>query len=139
MEIVNKGRKMVIAMITIVLTMDILTILRVSSTYAISGNLELASSKLIQGAFRLLLTGLMLFFLYKGHRWAKWLTVVLFSIAGISSVLLLISGFNLILFAMGVIYVLLGVIIISSGSVNNFFRYQRGELTLSEGEDVNIN
>lgn len=126
MEMVNKGRKMVISLITIALLMDILTIVSTSLIYVKSDRMDLASSELLRGTFRLIVTGLILFFLYKGHQWAKWLFAVLFIISGFASFLSLIILLNFIILVMGIIHISLGMMLILSKNINYFLKYQKG-------------
>lgn len=138
MEMVNKGKKLVIGLIVIVLLINIVSIAFVSSIYAVSGRMDLASYKLLQGIFRFILEVLLLFFMYKGHRWAKWLFVMLFMLAGIMALLGLISEFNLIVLVLGLVYVCFGVMMIFSRSVKTFFLYQRGLYHSSPDEGISI-
>jgi len=122
----------------IVLLIDIKTTASVSWIYAVSGRMDLASYKFLRGIFRFIFTGLLLFFLYKGHRWAKWLSVALFGLGGLASLVSLVSSFNLILLIMGSVYAFFCISLIVSGSVNNFLRYQRGVVTPNLREDTHI-
>ena len=138
MDMVNKGRKMVTALIVVILLVDIITVASVSSIYAVSGRADLASFKLLQGIFRFILTGLLMFYLYKGHRWAKWLSAVLFGLGGFVALVSLVSIFNLVLLTMGLVYAFFCISLIASGSVNKFLQYQRGVFTPNLGEDARI-
>lgn len=126
MEMVNKGRKIVIALIVIILLIDIIVGASVSSFYAENGTMDMASYKLSQGIIRFILTALLMFFLYKGHSLAKWLSVVLFGLAGLGSLIQLVLSFNAVSLAMGLAYIFFGAMLVASTSVNDFFRYQRG-------------
>jgi hypothetical protein len=126
LEMVNRGRKMVIAMIVIVLLIDIITTASTCLIYAASGSYELVSSNLTPGIVRFIITALIMFYLYKGYGWAKWLSVILFLIGGLVSLFLIVSDFHVILLVLGLVYIFFGTMMIVSGSVNNFFRYQRG-------------
>lgn len=136
MNMVNKGKKMIIILIVTVLLIEITLIAILSSFYAAHGRLELASFKLLQGIFRLMLTGLILFFLYKGHRWAKTLLIILFISGGLISLLSLVSNFNIISLALGLVYVLFSVMMIVSKNVNVFLEYQRGEFVPDLDENI---
>lgn len=139
MEIVNRGKKLVIAQIVIILLIDIVVTVWLSSLYIISGRMDLASSRIWQGFIRFLLTGSVLYFMYKGHRWAKWLLAVLLILGGLSGLASLTSGFNLTLIAMSLVYGCIGIMMIFSKSINTFYLYQRGLYHLNVEENIHIN
>lgn len=124
MELVARGRRMLIIMISVLLLVDISTTIVVSYLYARYGYTSQALSGLITGATRLAITALILFFLYKGHRWAKWLIVILMLFAGFFSVLTLSS---MLAKTLGVLFIAFGIILIVSRSINEFFQYQRSK------------
>lgn len=127
MEMVNKGKKIVIALIVTVLLVSIIIGVSVSSLYAVGGQADVASYKLIQSLVRWILTAILMFFLYKGHSWAKWLFIVLFGLAALIVLLSLNAGFNVILVAVGTIYAFFCVMLICSQSVKAFLQYQKDE------------
>lgn len=135
MEKVNKGRKMVIAIIAIVLIIDLAIATITSSMYAVSGKMDFASYRLMQSICRFIIEGILSIFLYKGHRWAKWTWIVLFTIVGTFSLISLLVGFNVIILAMGLVYLFFGIILIISCNINLFFRFQRG-VFIPESDDV---
>lgn len=124
MDKINKGKKMVIIMIMIVLLIDIFTIASTISNYIWEDQMNLVPYKLFQGIVRLILTALLMFFLYKGKRWAKWITIILFFTAGISSLLIMLTTFNILLFSIGVVYTIFGVMMIVPGNVYYFLQDQ---------------
>jgi hypothetical protein len=126
MEKVNKGKNIVITLIVIVLLFEVISDVSVISIYVARGKANLASSELIQDITRLILTILLMYFLYKGHSWAKWITVVLFMIGGLLGLVSMLSSFNVIILLLSLVYIAVGVIMITSSSVNEFLRYQRG-------------
>lgn len=126
MEMVNKGRKMVISLITIALLIDIITIVSSSLIYVTIDRMDLTYSQLLRGTFRLLVSGIIFFFLYKGHRWAKWLIVVLFIVSGLLTFLSLILFINLLILVLGIIHIFLGIMLILSKNINYFLKYQKG-------------
>lgn len=132
MELVQKGKKIVISIIVLMLLIDIVIIAVTSSVLAVSGYVSYATYNLMKGIFRFVLTVLVLFFLYKGYRWAKWLMVSLLFLGGGYAVLSLISAFNIVVLAMAAIYICIGVILIFSKPVNDFFRYQKGDYQRKE-------
>jgi hypothetical protein len=134
MQSVLRGKKITIAIIVIMLLIDITTTVIISSIYSAYGDTGQASYKIMQGIFRLILTGLLLFFLYKGHQWAKWIIAILALIAGGMS---LFSVFNVFIILMAAIYIITGVLLIASKDIKHFMLYQRGELPTSVDESNN--
>lgn len=139
MENVNKGKKNIIGIIVLILLIDIITITVTSSLYAVYGNHEYATYKLMQGMFRFLLTGILLFFLYKGHKWAKWLTTFLFIIGGLLAIISLLVRFNFLMLLMGIVYGGICIVLIKSSSIKDFMRYQRGEANIVDDISDNSN
>ncbi len=139
MEIVNKGKKLVICLIVTILILNFIVTAILSSLYAISNRMDLANYRIIQGIFRFIVSGVILYFMYKGHQWAKWLLVVLFMVGGISGFISLTSGFNLILVVLSIVYVCFGAMMIFSRSINTFYLYQRGLYPLDIVDDVSMN
>jgi len=129
MNRVNKGRKIVLSMAIILFLIDLIVIASVSMIYAKADMMSIAYDKIMSGIFRLTYTGVLLYYLYKGRRWAKRVLTVLLMIAGAGSLLSLVSGFNWVLLSLGLIYVSVAIILILSRSVNDFFLYKRGEIT----------
>lgn len=128
MEKVLKGKKIVIAIIVIFLLIDITTTVVTASIYASTGAMEEVAGKIIRGAIRFLLTCLLFFFLYKGHKWAKWLIVVLAILSGLFSALAFLATLSWVMLALAVVNIGVGIVLLASGSVRDFFKYQRGEL-----------
>lgn len=125
MEKVAIGKKLVIGIIIVLLLNDILTTLSTTSLYALNGYLGKASQSLLQGIIRLIFTGIVLFFLYNGRNWAKWLMVILLAMGTLLSLVSLFSGFNLILLAMGMIYLGIVLALLFSSSIEEFFAHQK--------------
>ncbi len=132
MESTVKGKKMVIGIIVLVLLIDIITIIVTSSLYVSAGDMALALSKSLTGIIRIVIEGVILLFMYKGHKWAKWLIAVLLLIGGLLSVISMLAGINLALFVAGVIYVVSGATLIFSFPVNCFLNSQKGIIPNSE-------
>ncbi|HWT73150.1 MAG TPA: hypothetical protein VN258_00275 [Mobilitalea sp.] len=137
MEKVNKGKKWAIAIIVIILLVEVFSTGYVYHNYISSGRADIASAKLFQGFVRFIIVGTILFFVYKGDRWAKWLSIVLLMLGGLISLSTLLIIFNIVLLAMGVIYLSVAIILISSASMNEFFRYQRGSIHINSSENMN--
>jgi hypothetical protein len=127
MDLVSKGRKIIISIIVVLLLFDIAVIAITSSLYAAHGLYDYASFKLMQGLFRFTLEVIILFFLYRGHRWAKWLLIVLLAAAGLFSLISLISDFDLIVLIIGLMFIFIVAVLIFSESVKEFLYYQREE------------
>jgi len=127
MDLVSKGRKIIISIIVVLLLFDIAVIAITSSLYAAHGLYDYASFKLMQGLFRFTFEVIILFFLYKGHRWAKWLLIVLLVAAGLFSLISLISNFDLLVLIIGLMLIFIVAVLIFSESVKEFLYYQREE------------
>ncbi len=125
METIEKGKKLVTSIIILILLIDIFTIAITSSINAVNGMMSDATYKIIQGIFRLVLEGLILFFLYKGHKWAKWLMSILLFIGGLFSIITFITSFSIIILSMGLVYIVSGINLTSSKSVKLFLEYQK--------------
>lgn len=125
METIEKGKKLVTSIIILILLIDIFTIAITSSINAVNGMMSDATYKIIQGIIRLLLEGLILFFLYKGHKWAKWLISILLFIGGLFSIITFITSFSIIILSMGLVYIVSGINLTSSKCVKLFLEYQK--------------
>ncbi len=125
METIEKGKKLVTSIIILILLIDIFTIAITSSINAVNGMMSDATYKIIQGIIRLLLEGLILFFLYKGHKWAKWLMSILLFIGGLFSIITFITSFSIIILSMGLVYIVSGINLTSSKCVKLFLEYQK--------------
>jgi uncharacterized membrane protein YfhO len=135
MASVEKGKKIIVGVVVSLLLIDFITTAATSSLYATNGMMEQASYKLLQGMFRFILTGVILFFLYKGHKWAKLLITILLLAGGLAVLLSLSNSFNLITLAMGAIYFFISFILLTSNSVNKFMKAQRGEIVTEDTSD----
>lgn len=131
MDNIRKGKKYLIAIIVTILLIDIATTIFISSIYASFDRMDKASYQLLQGIFRLLLTCLLLLFLYKGHNWSKWIIVILLGLGGVYS--LIGSGFNIILIILGIVYLFISITLVVSKKIKSFMSFQRdGVVTDSE-------
>jgi len=133
MESVLKGRKIVIGIIITILLIDFITIAVTSSLSVSYGNIEEATYNLMQGIFRFILECLLLFFLYKGHKWAKWTILILFFLGGLFSLISLLQIFNIFLLFLGLIYISIGITLLKSSSVKDFLRYQKDKSDFGNG------
>jgi len=132
METIIKGKRLVIGIIALVLLIDIITIVVTASVYVSAGDMGLALSKSVTGVIRFALEGVILFFLYKGHAWAKWLIAVLLFIGGLLSIVSMLAGIDIVLLVGGVIHLVSGATLIFSFSVKSFLNSQRGIVNPSE-------
>ena len=135
MSSIEKGKKIIVGVVALLLLIDFITTAAASSLYATNGMMEQASYKLLQGMFRFILTGVILFFLYKGHKWAKLLITILLLAGGLAVLLSLSNSFNLITLAMGAIYFFISFVLLTSNSVNKFMKFQRGEIVTEDASD----
>lgn len=99
---VERGRKIILAIIAILLF-----------------------SAFVKGTFIFFLEGIILFFVYKGHEWAKWLITILLFYWIVLSFVFTSSVFNIFLLLMVLVYLAIGVILISSSSVKKFMIFQK--------------
>jgi hypothetical protein len=137
MESIDKGKKLVTSIIILILLIDIFTIAITSSIYAVNGMMSYATYKIMQGIFRFILEGLILFFLYKGHKWAKWLLIILLFIGGLFSLISFLANFSFIVLLLGIVYIVIGMILTTSKSVKIFFEFQKGGEKFTSDDEFN--
>lgn len=121
---IHRGKYILLAIIGVILAADIISIIANYIIQTNSGLVDEARTKLLQGIFRLVLTGILMYCLYQGQRWARGVTVALFLLNGASTLLTLILGFNALLIALGLMYALIGVIILKEKNIQSFLDYQ---------------
>lgn len=129
MEKVNKGKHLVIRIILVSLLISIFTNIFTFITYSSNGLAAEATTKLVQGGVRFALTGLILYFLYNGKKWAKVLLIVLTALAGISAATSLIVYFSYFMLVMSVAYITIAITLIVSKNVKCFFQYQNNDFS----------
>ncbi len=128
MESIEKGKGIIISTIVIILLFDFIII-------AFRG---LLGGRIVEGVIRFFLECLILFFLYKGHSWAKWVISILLILAGGLSLLTLLRGFSLIIL-LGVLYFIFGIALISSKDVNAYMDFKKGKLKVdSDASDYSL-
>jgi hypothetical protein len=118
LESVEPGRRLVVRVAAIGVASSIVTI--------VAFNVVLGSGRLPDQMVRFGLTLVLCFFLIRGHRWARWVSVALFAIAGVGSVVgaLALPGKSvgaIALFVMGAAYLYCSGVLLASGSVRAFF------------------
>ncbi|MDF2804922.1 MAG: hypothetical protein K0S61_4827 [Anaerocolumna sp.] len=129
MDTIKTGKKLILAIIITIIIVDITVLTFTSLAYVMKGMLDYVAYKLFRGIIRLILTCIIMFFLYKGHKWAKWLTIVLLFIWGIVGFFaFFLNVFKITLLLMGVLYIGFSLALIYSKSVTLFLKYQRGEV-----------
>lgn len=120
MEKIQKGKKMLLAMIFAMLLLEIVIILMNARSYISIGNTEAAVSSLTEGTIRFFITGALLFFVYKGKPWARWIIIVLFLLGSLIAFVL----FNFITVSLGIIYTSFCMMLMFSSSIKAFLAYQ---------------
>lgn len=138
MERVKKGRVILFIIIAVVLLLDAATTTATSISYLISDMADVSRQTLIQGGIRLLLTGLLLYLLYKGNRFAKWLLVFLFILGGLMGVIAFLGTMNLMNLITGVIYEVFGILLIMSKNITTFILFQRNEYNPNATADIDV-
>jgi len=124
MEATERGRRLVLVAAAIMILVSAGTIL----TY----NMALGQQQLISQVIRFILTVVLVIYLFKGYAWARWVSVVLLSLASLGGI---VAGISLIpskpaarlLVAMGVLYLVCLGVLAFSGDVAEYFR-QKTEL-----------
>lgn len=112
MELINKGKKLLIISIITVLSISFLTTAFISALYYNAGQIGEANHELIQGIIRFALSCLLFFFVYKGHRWAKIVTLILLGISGIAGLIMSFT-ISMYLLILAIVYVGLFVVLLS--------------------------
>lgn len=135
-ELVITGKKRTILIAISILIISIHTIYNYQSIIP-----DIETKKLIQQAIRFLLTIGLLVFVYKGKKWAKIVSIILFSTAALGALIALFTIENesithklpltvmLFVYSMAVYH--FGI----SKSFNAFYEYQNGNKTDFENED----
>lgn len=122
----DTGKKLVVRVVVIALAISVVTI--------VTFNVILGSGRLPQQLVRFALTLALCFFLVRGRPWARWVSVALFLIAGIGSVVgsLDLFGKSLgawALLAMGIAYLYCSGVLLGPASVRAFFSRARAPVT----------
>ena len=136
MRKVRKGKKLVIGLCAAILALDVIVSIVLFSVYAYMDRMDFAILKVISGIVRLGVDGVLLYFMYKGHNWAKWLLAVFFMMNGFRGLGSLLTSFDLFVGIPSLFYLSLGIILISSDCINEFFMYQQGLYNRETDEDL---
>ena len=126
MNMVNRGRKLVIMIVALSIIINISTVAYATYIYVDGGRMDLASSELQRGTIRFILTVILMYFLYKGYVWAKWICIVLYLPAGMFSLLFQFIIFSLSMLIMGGLYFYFAVLLITSKEIKAFFQFNKG-------------
>jgi len=125
MESVKRGKVLLVVMISVCLTFSFISFALSASVEYVSGEATNAIYELIQGLIRFILECVLFFFLFKGYKWAKIVTMVLTVIGALASFVSMFS-IHLIMGVFFIIYIALFIILLLK-PVNEFFRFQREE------------
>ena len=125
MEFIKRGKVLVIVMISVCLTISFISFALSASLEHTSGETLNAIHELVQGFIRFILECALFFFLFKGHKWAKITTMVLYGIGAIGSLITMFSTHML----MAVFFISYSAffIILLLKPVNAFLEFQRGK------------
>ena len=92
----------------------------------------LYSQEYLHGAVRIVLTFLLMFFVFKGYPWAKWLTIIICSITAIfsffSAVYFVTINLSIAVFFLFYSFLFLGMVtyLFKNKNLNNYFLKVRG-------------
>jgi len=115
---IGGGRRIVLGVIVATLALSAVAI--------VAFNVLVGSERLHSQLFRFALTVLLSIFLYRRARWARWVAIALFAIAGVGAllggvVLLRSSAAGLLLLATGAIYLASSGLLLFAPSVGSYF------------------
>jgi len=123
----DRGQKIVLGVIVVLLTISALEI--------VTSNLATGMENLLQQLGRFSLTVLLSLFLYRGAGWARWVAIVLASLAGVGWIVAVvalspgpIAGF--LLLVMGAVYLGCSVILLRNAAVN--LHFAKGAVSTSQ-------
>lgn len=132
MELVQRGKKLLIIFTIGLLAISFLTTAINGSLLYREGQVQEATYKLTQGAIRFGLEYLLLVFLFKGHRWAKVLAAILCGVTGGMSIMLYSAG-GWVMVALAIPF-LAGFVLLLSKPVAAYQRYKREGAAAVEAE-----
>ena len=120
-EQVDRGRKIVLAIIVATIAFSAFSIITFIST--------VGPQRLPFQVVRFFLTILLGVFLYRGAKWVYWVSVILFAFSGVTGLMgAFLLGFTLMALgsvAMGIVYVLSAWVLVYSNNVRLFLEQQR--------------
>jgi len=129
MESVEKGKGIIIAISTIILTFDFLSSI---FSFLTSPN---TYQTLIICSIKLLIECIIIFFLFKGHNWARIITTGILIVYGVIPLLLFLLTGSLIRLTMAVFYLIFGISLLLSKDVKYYFDYKRGKIKIDNSDD----
>jgi len=123
MEEIKKGKKLLITAIVVTLAVSLAATALGSITTYNAGKTNDAMNELLQGVFRFALEFLLLFFVYKGHKWARIVALVLFGLGSFFSFIAVI-GKNTLMLVLALIYLFLFIALLSK-PVKAYQKYKK--------------
>ena len=133
-EEIQKGRTIIVDIIVAI----IITTLNTSLIVAASYNLLFEPTILLIHIIRFLLTIFLLWLLYKGYNWARWVNIVLFTLAGAFTVFfglelltksfIVTDIFGLLMLIMSVAYLGSAGFLLFSSNVTTFLNHQKSKM-----------
>jgi len=131
---IQKGRTTIVAIIVII----IFTTLNTSLIVAASYNLLFEPTILLIHIIRFLLTIFLLWLLYKGYDWARWVNIVLFRLVGAYSIFfglelltksfIVTDFFGLLMLIISVAYLGSAGFLLFSSNVTTFLNHQKSKM-----------
>ena len=122
MELMKRGKLLLVVMIATFLTFSFLTFALTASAYYVSGDTTKAIYELLQGFIRFALECLLFIVLFRGYPWAKIVTMVLMAFGDLAS-LVAISFFPIM--SLYVVVYTAFIITLLLKPVNEFLKSQR--------------
>ena len=125
-EQIKRGRRLLLTIIALMLAISLATI--------VFYNTVVGPERVTQQIVRFALTALLSFFLYKGHGWARWVTVLLTAIAAVTSFIAGASIFllgdlsGIFFLVMGAVYAFCAGSLAFSRSIVAFINHQRASV-----------
>jgi hypothetical protein len=133
MEEVKKGKKLLIAIMGIFLTMSFtLLVLNYSLVYD-SGRIAEAKFRLIQGGIRFSLECLLFWLIYNGHNWARILAVVLFGFGAIISIVMISVDYTNYYMIVSALLFIVFLVILLGKPLKAFQEYRRDIKSNNDG------
>lgn len=125
MNTLVKGRKLLIRIILLIVIEKIILNSIVVIDHISNGNFELLKQELISDIIIFVLQGVILFFLFKGYKWAKWFIIIGFSIGILLMSLALIANFNVLYLVSIILHLWIVITLIKSENIKVFLYSQR--------------
>lgn len=120
MEKIQKGKKLLFLIILGMLLLDAVIIFMNAGANFSIGKIDRGIATIIEGTIRFFITGALLFFVYKGKSWAKWIIVALLLFG--SAIAFLLGNKLTVIF--GIVYTSFCIMLMFSSSIKAFLAYQ---------------